>query len=45
MKKFFGTIVFYCLFPILLFLGIVWWKESSMFIIDNIKLFLTGKRL
>lgn len=43
MKKIFGTVLFYCLFPLLLLLCIAWWKEDSLFIIENIKIYLTGK--
>jgi hypothetical protein len=42
-RRIFGTIVFYCLLPFLLLLCIVWWKEHSLFIMSNIKMYMTGK--
>jgi len=45
MKKLFRTIIFYCLFPLLLFLGMVWWKRDSHFIISQIKMFFIGEGL
>jgi hypothetical protein len=41
-RKFFGTIFFYCIFPILLLIGRYHWKKDSAFIIQNIYMYLKG---
>jgi hypothetical protein len=44
-KHFLKRVLFWVLFPLLLLLGMVWWRGDSLFIISNINMALGGKRL
>lgn len=44
-KHFLKRVLFWAFFPLMLLLGVVWWKTDSLFIISNINMALGGKRL
>jgi len=43
MRYFFGVILFWCFFPLMLFLGFVWWKKDTAFMVRNLRILFTGR--